>query len=191
MLIVGSVIIMWKILLVLLFCMVLAALKLILKNLFFGIELESSNLFIYNSNCKYMHDKTHSLVSILRSIRLYKAWKKKLSVYTRMSVACFLMMKLHPQEMQCEYLQCCLVYFVLEVCVVCLCYHVWTDFTYYEGICSFFLSKIKRKKKKESVHPWDTIPENCNQVMKYTQSSLVTWHGYTGIGNILLGWTGE
>lgn len=149
MLIVGSVIIMWKILLVLLFCMVLGALKLILKKLFFGIEQESSNLFIDDSNCKYMHDKTHSLVSILRSIRLYKAWKKKLSVYTRMSVACFLMMKLHPQEMQCEYLQCCLVYFLCWKFVWCACAIMFgpTSHIMKESV-HFFSQKSKEKRKR-------------------------------------------
>lgn len=31
----------------------------------------------------------------------------------------------------------------------------------------FFSQKSKEKNKKESVHSWVTIPENCNQVMKY------------------------
>lgn len=38
----------------------------------------------------------------IRLIRLYKVWRKKRSVFTRMSVDYFMMMKLHLQEMQCE-----------------------------------------------------------------------------------------
>lgn len=43
-----------------------------------------------------------SFANIVRLIRLYKVWKKKQSVSTRMSVDCFLTMRLHQWEMQCE-----------------------------------------------------------------------------------------
>ena len=43
-----------------------------------------------------------SFLYIFKLMRLCKVWKKKLSVFTRMSVECFLMMKQHRLEMQCE-----------------------------------------------------------------------------------------